>query len=213
MSLLSALLLHHTITLLSAVMSVSSSDQESIEFLGVCHSTEPSLLHSGPASYTVKSERRDTRQSSSPLDYAEEYLQMPRLPLSAVAAAHVAQRADECTNKEIQPYLPSESSNVLDSDGEDNMTTLSSGKQSQHSLLAEDGDAQSNLDAGFARDEFSGDNVNSDSVCHGSLAGGHDNDEDADNSDRSHDLAPIDAEVEDTENATLKQKMACCCTQ
>ena len=96
---------------------------------------------------------------------------MPILPLSAVAAANATQRADECTNKEIQAYLPSELSNFLDSDGEDDMTPPSSGKHSQHSLAAEDGDAQCNLD-----------DVDDDSACHGSSAGGDDVDE-ADNCD------------------------------
>ena len=96
-------------------MSGSSSDQESIEFLGVIPSSEPSFS-------PVKFEQLDTRHSSPPSDYAEEYLQMPILPLSAVAAANATQRADECTNKVIQTYLPSESSNFLDSDGEDNIT-------------------------------------------------------------------------------------------
>ena len=127
---------------------------------------------------------------------------MPRLPPSAVAVANATQRADGCTNKEIQTYLPSQLSNFLDSDGEDALTPPSSDKHSQHSLVAEDGDAQCNLDAGFARDEFSGDNVDDDSACHGGSAGGDDLDEDDD----------CDVEVEGTENSTLKQKMACFCT-
>ena len=137
-------------------MSVSSSDQESIEFLGVIPSSEPS-------SSPVKLEQCDTRHSSPPSDYAEEYLQMPRLPLSAVATANATPRADECTSKEIQNYLPSDSSNFMDIEGEDDMTPPSSGKHPQHGLVAEDGDAQCNLESGFARDEFSGDNVDDDS--------------------------------------------------
>ena len=182
MSSLSALLIHHTITLLLAVMSGSSSDQESIECLGVIPSSEPS-------SSPVKLEQCDARHSSPSSEYAEEFLQMPRLPLSAVAAANATQGADECTNKEIPTYLPSDSSNFLDNDGEHDMTPPSSGKHSQPSLSAEDGDARCNLESGFARDEFLGDNVDDD--C------GDDVDEDDD----------CDAVVAGTGNTTLKQKI------
>ena len=163
-------------------MSGSSSDQESIELLGVIPSSEPS-------SYPVKLEQCDARHSSPSSEYAEEFLQMPRLPLSAVAAANATQGADECTNKEIPTYLPSDSSNFLDNDGEHDMTPPSSGKHSQPSLSAENGDTRCNLESGFARDDFLGDNVDDD--C------GDDVDEGDD----------CDAEVVGTENATLKQKI------
>ena len=107
MSLLCALLLHLAVTLLATVMSVSSSGQVSVEFMGVRQSSEPSLLHSEPKSFIVKIEQRETRQSSPLSDYAEQYLQMPNLPPSAVVVAHAAEGAQECTNKEIQTYLPS----------------------------------------------------------------------------------------------------------
>ena len=56
----------------------------------------------------------------------------------------------------------------------------------QHSLAAEDRDAQCNLD-----------DVDDNSACHGGSAGGDDIDEDDD----------CDAEVQGTEHATLKQKV------
>ena len=93
MSLLCALLLHPAVTLLVTVMSVSSSKQDSVEFLGVRQSSEPSLLHSQLASSMVNIERRETHQSFPLSDYAEQYLHMPKLLLSAVAVAQAAEGA------------------------------------------------------------------------------------------------------------------------